>query len=158
MSYFSRRLLSVIPLLFVVTLLCFSMLKLLPGDPVLTILGNSSTDPAKVEALTKQLGLDRPFPVQYAKWAGNFITGDFGRTYHQGGGEPVRTAILRDAPVTFELALVALLLGAGLSVLLGTIGGYRSGTKLDRAISFVNYAMLSSPSFVIGPVLIFFVA
>ena len=158
MSYFSRRLLSVIPLLFVVTLLCFSMLKLLPGDPVLTILGNSSTDPVKVEALTKKLGLDRPFPVQYGKWAGNFVTGDFGRTYNQGGGEPVRNAVLRDAPVTFELAILALLLGSGLSVLLGTIGGYRSGTRLDRVISFVNYALLSSPSFVIGPVLIFFVA
>ena len=103
MSYFSRRLLSVIPLLLVVTLLCFSMLKLLPGDPVLTILGNSSTDPVKVEALTKKLGLDRPFPVQYAKWAGNFVTGDFGRTYNQGGGEPVRNAVTRAAPVTFEL-------------------------------------------------------
>ncbi len=158
MSYFSRRAASVIPLLFVVTLLCFSMLKLLPGDPVLTILGNSSADPVKVQALTKQLGLDRPFPVQYGKWLGNFVTGDFGKTYNQGGGEPVRNAVFRDAPVTFELALVALLLGAGASILLGVIGGYRSGTRLDRFIGFLNYAMLSSPSFVIGPILIFFIA
>lgn len=149
---------SVIPLLFVVTLLCFSMLKLLPGNPVLTILGNSSTDPVKVQALTKQLGLDRPFPVQYGKWLGNFVTGDFGRTYNQGGGEPVRNAVLRDAPVTLELALVALLLGSAISVFLGIVGGYRSGTRLDRFISFVNYAMLSSPSFVVGPILIFFIA
>lgn len=156
MRYFTRRLASVIPLLFVVTLLCFSMLKLLPGSPVTTILGNSASDPVKVKALTKELGLDRPFPVQYGKWAGHFITGDFGSTYNQGGGEAVRKAILRDAPVTFEIALVALALGLAISVLLGVVGGYRSGTKLDRAINFLNYALLSSPGFVVGPLLIFF--
>ena len=157
MNFVTRRLLSVIPLLFVVTVACFGMLQLLPGDPIITILGNSAADPVKVAALTKELGLDRPFPAQYAAWAGRFITGDFGHTYNQGGGEQVRKAIQRDFPVTFELALVSLALALFVAVILGTISAYRAGTKTDRAISVFNYAALSSPGFVVGPILIFFI-
>ena len=132
------------------------MLKLLPGDPVQTILGNGAADPVKVAALRDELGLDRPFLTQYATWAGRFLTGDFGRTYNQ-GEEPVRTVILRNIPVTLELAVLALTLALLISIPLGVLAAYRSGSRLDRLISVGNYAALSAPAFVIGPVLIYFV-
>lgn len=157
MKFVIRRLAGVIPLIFVVTLLCFGMLQLLPGDPIITILGNGASDPVKVAQLTNELGLDRSFPVQYGTWLGRFVTGNFGSTYNQGGGEPVRKVIQRDFPVTFELAAWALLIAIIFALILGIISAYRGGTKVDRAISVFNYAALASPGFVVGPILIFFI-
>jgi peptide/nickel transport system permease protein len=157
MRYALRRLFNVIPLLFVVTLLSFSMLKLLPGDPVTTILGNGASDPVKVAALNKELGLDRPFHIQYLNWAGNFVRGNMGSLFNGGTGEKVRDLIVRNYPITFELALWALLLALLFAVPLGVLSGYKAGSRVDRGINFVNYAALASPAFVVGPLLIFFI-
>ncbi len=157
MHYALRRFLNVIPLLFVVTLLTFSMLKLLPGDPVTTILGNGASDPVKVAELTSELGLDRPFHMQYLNWAGNFLTGDMGSLFNGGTGEKVRDLIVRNYPITFELALLALLLALAVAIPLGVAGGYKAGTKVDRGINFMSYAALASPAFVVGPILMFFI-
>ena len=157
MRYALRRLASVVPLLFVVTFVCFSMLKLLPGDPVVTILGNGASDPEKVKTLTRELGLDRPFLAQYFSWLGRFLRGDMGSMFNGGTGEKVRDIIVRTFPVTFELALVALVLALLISIPLGVLAGYRSGTRTDRIIGMSNYAFLSSPAFVVGPLLMFFV-
>ena len=157
MRYALRRLASVIPLLFVVTFICFSMLKLLPGDPVQTILGNGASDPEKVKQLTHELGLDRPFLVQYFSWLGRFLRGDMGSLFNGGTGEKVRTLIGRNFPVTVELTFTALVLALAISIPLGMLAGYKAGTKTDRAVGFANYAALSSPAFVIGPLLMFII-
>jgi peptide/nickel transport system permease protein len=154
MRYAVRRLASVIPLIIVVTLITFSMLKLLPGDPVTTILGNGASDPVKVEQLTKELGLDRPFHMQYLSWGANFLQGDMGSQYNGGTGETVNQVIGRNYPVTVELTILALILALAISVPLGMLAAYRSGTRTDRAISTANYATLSSPAFVVGPILL----
>ncbi len=155
MRYAVRRLASVVPLIFVVTLITFSMLKLLPGDPVTTILGNGASDPVKVAQLTKELGLDRPFHMQYLSWGANFLRGDMGSQYNGGTGETVRDVVGRNYPVTVELTIMALVLALALSIPLGMTSAYRSGTRTDRAISMGNYATLSSPAFVVGPLLVF---
>ena len=111
----------------------------------------------KVKALTHELGLDRSFPAQYGSWLWRFVRGDFGHTYNQGGGEQVRKVIQRDFPVTFELAVTALVLALFIAIVLGVISAYRAGTRTDRAINLFNYAALSSPGFVVGPILIFFI-
>jgi peptide/nickel transport system permease protein len=155
MRYAVRRLASVVPLIIVVTLITFSMLKLLPGDPVTTILGNGASDPVKVAQLTKELGLDRPFHMQYLSWGANFLQGDMGSQYNGGTGESVRDIVSRNYPVTLELTVLALILALAISIPLGMLSAYRSGTRTDRTISMGNYATLSSPAFVVGPILVF---
>lgn len=154
MKRVARRISNVASLLLVTTLLCFSVLRLLPGDPVTAILGPAATDPAKVAELRRHLGLDRPFPLQYLRWAGGFVRGDFGRTYVIGGGEQVRTSIARSYGVTLELAAFAIAIALCVALVFGVVGAYRAGRPVDRAISVANYAAQSAPGFVVGPLLI----
>ena len=155
MNYLTRRLLLTIPLLLVVTLVTFSMLSLIKGDPAKVILGMEYTE-KRGEAVRKDLGLDKPFPVRYLTWLGKTVRGDLGNSYYT--DEKVNSALKRAMPVSIQLVIMGIVMSLLISIPLGMISAYRAGTRLDRFISIFSFATLATPGFIIGILLIFTIA
>ena len=155
MNYLTRRLLLTIPLLLVVTLVTFSMLSLIKGDPAKVILGMDYTE-KRGEAIRKDLGLDKPFPVRYLTWLGKTVRGDLGNSYYT--DEKVNSALKRAMPVSIQLVIMGIVMSLLISIPLGMISAYRAGTRLDRFISIFSFATLATPGFIIGILLIFTIA
>ncbi len=147
MRYVARRLMLMVPLLFSVTLLVFAMLKLIKGDPAATILGTAYTDEA-AGRLTKELGLDRPFFVQYFKWVTGIFRGDLGYSYIS--REPVWNLMKRGIPVTATIIVYTMVFTLLMAIPLGVYSAYRVGGRFDRIVSGVSFGFLSMPGFVIG--------
>ncbi len=147
MRYMVRRLLMMIPLLLSVTLLVFSMLKLIKGDPVTTLLGTDN-NPASVERLTRELGLDRPFVVQYFKWITGIFRGDLGYSYVS--REPVMDIMKRGVPVSLTLMSYTMFITLIVAIPMGVYSAYRVGSRFDRLVSSTAFAFLSTPGFVVG--------
>ena len=148
-------------LVLVVTLLIMSVLTFLipyagEGDAARTILqarvNNPALDPAAVEALSKELGLDRPIYVQYFDWLGNVLTGDFGFSFTS--RTPVSDLVISAIQVSALLAIGALLLALLFALPLGMVAATKRGGKLDGGITFVSQRAVSAPEYWVGPVLI----
>lgn len=146
------RLLRLTGVLWLVSVATFSLIVLLPGDPVRAILGQEATD-EQVAHLTQELGLDRPMLERYLEWVGGVIRLDFGETLLR-PIEPVADVIGRALPVTIQLALMALIIGLIGGLVLGCLAAYRPGSRLDRAISSGSFALVSIPAFVMALLLI----
>jgi peptide/nickel transport system permease protein len=146
------RLLRMIGVLWVVSVATFSLVVLLPGDPVRAILGQQATD-EQVAHVSRELGLDRPLVERYLDWIGGVLHLDFGDTLLQ-PVQPVSEVVGNALPITLQLAVMALLLGLAGGVLLGSLAGYHSGSRLDRAISSGSFALVAIPAFVMGLLLI----
>jgi peptide/nickel transport system permease protein len=146
-----RRLLLVVPVLFGVTVIVFLVISLIPGDPARSILGTFANADSIAE-VTRQLGLDRPLPVQYAVWVGNLLHGDFGRSYilHK----PVIDEVLDRLFPTLLLAGTALLLASLGGMLLGVVAAVRQNAWQDRIITVGVLVGISTPSFWLGMLLI----
>ena len=127
-SYIIRRLLLMVPVAFLVTLIAFVLLRLAPGDPVLAYAGEVR-DPAILDAMRHDLGLDQPLPVQYVYWLAHVVQGDFGRSIrtHQSVGE----AIIERLPATLELTGAALIFSVSMGLLIGTISALNRNSPLD---------------------------
>jgi peptide/nickel transport system permease protein len=154
-GYILRRLLLTVPVLFGVTVIVFLVIWLIPGDPATAILGTYAT-PENVAKLNHDLGLDRPLPVQYLVWLGNVLSGDFGRSYilHR----PVIDEVLDRLFPTLLLAGTALVLSSVFGVLLGIIAAIRQNTWPDKLITVIVLVGISTPSFWLGILLIFWFA
>jgi peptide/nickel transport system permease protein len=146
-----RRLLLAVPTVLAVATLVFSLIHLIPGDPVLIMLGEGA-QPTDVEKLRAELGLDRPFGEQYLEFLGGLVRGDLGDSLHF--DEPVAAIIARHYPATVELALAAMLAALGVSLPLGMVAAYRRGSWIDRAARLFSLAGVSMPNFWLGPVAI----
>ena len=155
MNYLTRRLLLTIPLLLVVTLVTFSMLSLIKGDPAKVILGLNYTE-ERGAAIRKDLGLDKPFPVRYVNWLGKTVRGDLGNSYYT--DEKVNSALKRAMPVSIQLVIMGIAMSLLISIPLGMISAYRAGSRLDRFISIFSFGTLATPGFIIGILLIFTIA
>ncbi len=155
LQFLLRRILAVLPVLFVVSLVVFLILRLAPGDPAAVIAGNSATneDIAKIQV---QLGLDRSIPVQYGIWMGNVFQGDLGFSYYL--NKPVTELIAQRVEPTLSLAFGTVSLAILIAVPLGTLAAWRMGGWLDRLLSGFSVAGFSVPVFVIGYLLIYFFA
>ena len=155
LQFLLRRVVAVLPVLFVVSLVVFLILRLAPGDPAAVIAGNSATneDIAKIQV---QLGLDRPIPVQYGIWMGNVFQGDLGFSYYL--NKPVTELIAQRVEPTLSLAFGTVILAILIAVPLGTLAAWRMGGWLDRLLSGFSVAGFSVPVFVIGYLLIYFFA
>ena len=125
-----RRLLLAIPVLVGVSVITFATLHLIPGDPARTLLFGTQASPAQVAALSRQLGLDRPVPVQYWEYLGRLVHGNLGQSYIN--QLPVASEIGQRLPSTVELALAALVVALVIGVPAGLVAGIRPGTWLDR--------------------------
>ena len=146
-----RRLLLALPTTLAVATLVFSLIHLIPGDPVLIMLGEGA-QPADVEELRRSLGLDRPFVEQYLRYVGGLVRGDLGRSLHF--DEPVAQLIARHYPATIELALAAMVLALVVALPLGMLAAYRRGSWLDRGARLFSLAGVSMPNFWLGPIAI----
>ena len=151
MAYAARRLLLAVPLLFGMSLLVFGLMRLVPGDPAVVVLGYKAT-PEGIKALREAFALDEPVPAQYLRWLGGVVRGDFGLDFRQ--NEPIGRMILDRLPVTLELTLLASLCAALVGVPLGLLGGGRRGGAADRAALAVGLVGVSIPDFWLGIMLI----
>jgi peptide/nickel transport system permease protein len=149
--YVARRLVVLVPTLFVVSVLIFTLQQLLPGDPALALAGEEH-DPAAVAAIRAKYHLDRPLLVQYSIWIGNVLHGDFGESLRS--RIPVSELLRSKLPVTIELAFCSMLIGLALGVPAGVVAAARKGRALDVMANLVALSGLSVPHFWLGIMLI----
>ena len=149
-SYLIRRLLLTVPVLAGVATLVFSLIHLVPGDPVQAMLGESAS-PQDMAQLRGRLGLDRPLYVQYGAFVKGLATGDLGASLRT--NQPVTAAIAERMPATAELALAAMLVATLVSIPLGIIAAVWSGTGVDHAATTLALIGISVPNFWLGPLL-----
>lgn len=142
----------VVPVLVGVSVIVFLVINLIPGDPARAILGTFAT-PANTAELTQQLGLDRPLPVQYLVWVGHLLHGDLGRSYilHK----PVLDEVLDRLFPTLLLAGAALVLAGVVGIPLGITAAVRQNGWQDKLITVSVLVGISTPSFWLGMLLIF---
>ncbi len=149
--YAGRRLGLAVPLLFGMSLLVFGLMRLVPGDPAVAVLGYKAT-PEGIRALREAFHLDEPLPQQYLRWLAGAARGDFGLDFRQ--NEPIGRMILDRLLITLELTLLASAGAALLGVPLGLLGGGRRGGAADRAALAVGLVGVSIPDFWLGIMLI----
>jgi ABC-type dipeptide/oligopeptide/nickel transport system permease component len=145
-----RRLLLTVPVLFGVATLVFSLIHLVPGDPVQVMLGESAS-PADVAEMRGRLGLDRPLVVQYAAFLKGVVTADLGTSLRT--SQPVTATILERMPATVELAAAAILVALLVAMPLGVVAAVRAGTAIDHSATTLALLGISMPNFWLGPLL-----
>jgi peptide/nickel transport system permease protein len=150
-TFILRRLLLAIPTLAGVTIITFLLIHLAPGGPALALAGEKAT-PAQIAAITHELGLDRPWPQQYAIWLGALLHGDLGFSYIR--QQPVIALIGQRLPQTILLMGCALLVSVFVALPLGVYQAYRRNTTFDRATSLLVFMAWSMPTFWFGTILI----
>ncbi len=155
LSFIGRRLLIAIPTIFVISVFVFLLQKMLPGDPVLALAGEER-DPETLAALRDLYRLNDPLLVQYAHWVGNALRGDLGISLRT--NQPVTDLMLAKLPVTFQLAVMALIFAVGIGIPMGILSAVRKGTWLDYIANFVALSGLSIPNFWLGILLILLVS
>lgn len=154
--YVARRLLQMIPVFLGSTLLVFSMMFALPGDPVRALAGEQTVDPAQIAAMKKDLGLDLPLWHQYWNYLINLFQGDFGTQI--ASGQPVADIIADAFPITIRLTLFAFTFTVLVGISLGVFAGLKADTLRDRGLLVLTLLLISVPSFVLGFLAQFFFA
>jgi peptide/nickel transport system permease protein len=153
--YLLRRLLLTVPVLFFVSLIVFSLIALIPGDPARIMLGEEVSKPA-LEALRKELGLDRPLVIRYLIWLTHVLRGDLGRSVRD--GRPVLDTLLLKLPVTIELAVASLVVAWTVAIPAGVLAAWKQRTTVDYAATTVALAGISIPNFWLGIMMIYLLA
>jgi peptide/nickel transport system permease protein len=151
LGYAVRRLALTVPVLLGITVIVFLVISLIPGDPATALLGSFAT-PENVERINRELGLDRPLPVQYLTWLSGVIEGDLGRSYSL--NRPVLDEVLERFGPTLILAAAALLLCTVLGLLAGVVSAVRQYGWADKLITLAVLVGISTPSFFLGIMLI----
>ncbi len=156
--YVLRRLVSLIPILLGVTLLTYGLMYISPQDPVEMMLQGQGTAPKPevVEAMRHQLGLDRPFLIQYLDWLKKFVCGDMGVSYIDGAA--VSGKLLTALPNTLKLTVLSVIVTVLLSVPLGIFAAVKKGKVTDAVIRFLSFIGNSLPNFVVSLLLLYFFA
>ncbi|WP_094700750.1 ABC transporter permease [Brevibacillus laterosporus] len=144
MMFAIKRLLLTIPILLLVSIMTFSLIHMIPGDPARVILGQEAT-PEAYEALRTELGLDKPIVVQYVSWLGHVVTGDLGISITD--RVPVSELIAQRLPATIELTIGTFLFALVIAVPTGILAAVRRNTWIDYASSFTALGGMSIPSF-----------
>lgn len=146
-EFILRRLIQTVVVLLLVTVISFGLLHIIPGDPVLNILGEHVTQ-VQIDALRQELGLDQPAPLQYIQWLGNQIRGDFGRSIIY--NESVKDMLVTRLPITFHLGLTAFILSVLIGVPAGIVSAVRRGDFVDAIISVLANIGMAAPVFWLG--------
>ena len=147
MAFLIRRLLLTLPILFIVSVVCWSLINLIPGDPATVILGPEASEQAK-DQMRERLGLNDPLVVQYVDWLGNVLRGDLGESLRD--GTPVSQLILQRLPVTLELALGTFLVSLTIAVVAGILSASNRGTWIDYLSTGFALGGISIPHFWLG--------
>jgi peptide/nickel transport system permease protein len=151
LGYLAKRLLMTIPTLLLVAIGVFTLVRLIPGDPVQVMLGDSA-DPAQIAQMRAQLGLDQPIPLQFVHWLARLLTGDFGHSITN--NLDVLPLILDRFQVSAVIVLVAVGLAACIAVPAGLVAAWRQNSLLDLSVVGGATLLLSIPSFWLGLVLL----
>lgn len=146
-GYITKRLLSLIPVLFVVTIAIFLIIHLTPGDPAAAMLGMEATQD-EIQALNEELGFNRPIAEQYISWVANVLKGDLGDSIFM--KQPVSQAIAEHIGPTFSLAVIAQIIALVLAIPFGIIAAYKRGSIADYTLMGVSLFGMAVPSFLLG--------
>ena len=154
LGYIASRVLQLLVTLLVITVLVFAMLRLIPGDPAMVIAGTEAT-PELVARIRESLGLERPLAVQLARYLGDVLTGDLGRSIRTGA--PVTAEMYPRFVATLQLTLASLLVAVLGGTLVGVAAALHRGRLTDTAILISSLAGTSAPSFWVGLVLMIYI-
>jgi peptide/nickel transport system permease protein len=152
LSFLAKRIAQVIPTLFFVSILIFSLQHLLPGDPA-QVMAGEERDPAVIEQIRHQYRLDRPVPVQYFYWAKGVLSGDFGESLRI--KVPVLDLIKEKLPVTLQLGSMAIVIALLIGIPAGIVSAVKKGTAWDYGANLFSLWGISTPNFWLGIMLIF---
>jgi peptide/nickel transport system permease protein len=155
-AYIARRLLLMVPVLLILSVIVFVMLRVLPGDPLVAFAGSDAgrLAPEQRAALEESLGLNDPLPVQYLHWLGETVRGEWGRTLV--GRQPLGDVIKDRLSVTLELSVLAWLLAMAVGIPTGILSALKRNSWLDVGITAAALAGIAVPNFVLGLLLIIF--
>lgn len=151
LKFILHRALATVPVLFLLSLIVFSLIHLIPGDPVQIMLGEEN-DPHALQALRRELGLDRPIVEQFLRWLWRLLQGDFGRSLRS--HQPVLEAIGERLPVAIELTVLAMLISLSIALPAGVISALRRNSVLDVLSTMTALTGVSIPNFFLGILLI----
>jgi len=144
LSYVVRRLLQGIPVLLGVSLITFILMHVVPGDPV-AVAFEKKADPATIERIRREMGLDRPLPVQYADFLLKALQGDLGRSFQT--SQPVAEMIRSAMPATLKLTAAAVLVSVAIGVPFGILAALHRGTAIDYMATVAALSFISAPVF-----------
>jgi peptide/nickel transport system permease protein len=156
-TYILQRVFQMIPVMVLASIISFSIIFLLPGDPALLILGDQlASDRSVYEAKRAELGLDRPLPIQYLDWLGKTARGDLGISTRD--RQPVTQGIRERLPVTLQLSAMSLLLAIVIAIPAGIVSALKPNSKWDIVSSLVAFGGIALPNFWFGILLIYLFA
>jgi peptide/nickel transport system permease protein len=151
LGYIFKRLLLTVPTLLLVSVAVFLIIRLIPGDPALVLLGEGA-DAASLAGVRADLGLDRPLPVQFISWLAHAVKGNLGHSIVS--GEPVSGLILQHFGLTAVVVLVAVTLATLIATTAGLIAAWRRNSGIDLAVVSIATVVLAVPSFWLGLLLL----
>ncbi|EGG34240.1 ABC transporter permease [Paenibacillus sp. HGF5] len=154
LAYITKRLLSLIPVLAVVTIAIFLIIHITPGNPAAAILGMEASE-EEIQQLNQDLGLDRPILEQYTSWVANLFKGDLGDSIFM--KQPVSEAIAEHITPTLSLAILAQVIAILLAIPFGIIAAYKRGSIADYTLMGISLLGMALPSFLLGLFLMLFV-
>jgi len=151
-GYILRRLVSAIPVLAIVAVLVFLMLRFTPGDPAAVIAGDNATS-EQIALIRNRLGLDQPILTQFSIWAGNLLTGNLGESFFF--KKTIAELIASRIEPTLSLAFATMLIAVVVAIPLGVLAAYKHGSWIDRIVMGFSVLGFSVPVFVIGYLMIY---
>lgn len=150
-TYVIKRLLSLVPVLFIVSVIIFFIIHMTPGDPAAMLLGEEATD-EEIQNLREEMGLNEPLLMQYMQWITHALQGDLGTSYFM--KQPVTDAIFSHLAPTVSVAILAGFVSLLISIPIGILAAVRRGTNTDHAVMGLSLLGMSLPSFLLGLFLI----
>ena len=150
-QYIIRRLIHSLIIVWGCATLVFFLIRAIPGDPVIQMLGTEYT-PEAADALRDKLGLDEPVYIQYVQWLGNMIRGDFGSSIT--GAESVGSAIMSGLPKTLSISILAFIIATAIAIPAGVLAALKRNSFADFSVSLIAFLGVSMPSFWFGIILI----
>ncbi len=148
-----RRIPQLLVTLLIISFLTYMLTSLLPGDPVLQILGADNITEEQIAAVRADLKLDEPLHARYLSWLGDAVTGDLGRSFRT--NQDVLDAIFERLPVTLEVGGLAILIGLVVALPLGAYSAYKANGIVDKSTTAVTFGLLSLPSFMLALLFIY---
>jgi peptide/nickel transport system permease protein len=153
-AHVGRRLLAMVPTLLLVSIVTFLLAHLMPGDPALAVLGETAPrDQVAYDAMRRDMGLDRPLPVQYLRWIGRLSRGNFGLSVRS--QTPVGLELVHRLPITLELTFFGMLVAAAVALPAGIVSAVRPGGGLQMAVTAGTLGGLAIPDFWLAILLIY---
>jgi len=143
--YIVRRMVSMVPVLLIVSIIAFALLYVLPGDPAVAILGDNAGNQQTYLALRHDLGLDQPLHAQYLSWLGRVVQGDLGRSIRT--NESVATVLMQRVPISMYLGAAGLFVGLALGLSVAIVSALRPGSRIDSLGTLLAMGGVAIPSF-----------